>query len=407
MNAKNQISVIGLGHVGLPTAILLANGGYKVHGVDINKSLIADLQKNKTKINEKDFLRLFLSKKVKKNLNFRHSVHESDTYLIAVPTPIKPKSKKADLSMVINAVHNISLHLKEDDLIIIESTSPIGIVELIQKFILQKRKDLFYKSKPLFHIAYCPERVLPGNLVHELENNSRVIGGNTDIASNKAKKIYESFCKGEIILAESKVAEAVKLLENSYRDINIAFANEMSLLLDSHKIDSRKTFHLANMHPRVNILSSGIGVGGHCIPIDPYFLIESSDFSSILKTARKINDSMPVKTSQKIRKFINKNKLNSITILGLSYKPDISDFRESPAIEVVKLLSKSQSKFKTNLKISVYDPFQTTEMKSLLPKGIKILKDLKAMKGNNAIILVNHSIFESMKDLSCRLINID
>jgi UDP-N-acetyl-D-mannosaminuronic acid dehydrogenase len=161
------------------------------------------------------------------------------------------------------------------------------------------------------------------------------------------------------------------------------------------------------MHPRVNILSSGIGVGGHCIPIDPYFLIESSDFSSILKTARKINDSMPVKTSQKIRKFINKNKLNSITILGLSYKPDISDFRESPAIEVVKLLSKSQSKFKTNLKISVYDPFQTTEMKSLLPKGIKILKDLKAMKGNNAIILVNHSIFESMKDLSCRLINID
>lgn len=392
-NKKLSVSVIGLGHVGLPTAVLLANAGMNVYGMDKNKQYIDLLKSQKTLITEEDFLKMFKKVIKSKKLQFDHKIRSADSYIIAVPTPIYKISKKSNLSMVEDAILNVASLLKPKDLIIIESTSPIGITKNAVKIIKKLRSDLFVSNKPLFSIAYCPERVLPGNLIHELKNNDRVIGGYDKTSSEKAKKLYKNFCVGALKITESKVAEAVKLIENSYRDVNLAYANEMNFLLSDHEIDSKKVFQLANNHPRVNVLNSGVGVGGHCIPIDPYFLIESSSKnSSILLLARSINDATPKRVSKEIRQELKFHSFKKICFIGLTYKPNINDFRESPSIEFLK-------HFKTESfqKLSVYDPFFQRKQKLLIPKKFQILqKPPQPSQFDCLVVLVNHNSFKEI-----------
>lgn len=392
-NKKLSVSVIGLGHVGLPTAVLLANAGMNVYGMDKNKQYVDLLKSQKTLITEKDFLKMFKKVIESKKLQFDHRIRPADFYIIAVPTPIYKISKKSNLSMVEDAILNVASLLKPKDLIIIESTSPIGITKNAVKIIKKLRSDLFNSNKPLFSIAYCPERVLPGNLIHELKNNDRVIGGYDKTSSEKAKNLYKNFCLGALKITESKVAEAVKLIENSYRDVNLAYANEMNFLLSDHGIDSKKVFQLANNHPRVNVLNSGVGVGGHCIPIDPYFLIESSSKnSSILSLARSINDATPKRVSKAIRQELKFNSFQKICFIGLTYKPNINDFRESPSIELLK-----HFKIEGFQRLSVYDPFFQRRQKLPIPNQFQVLqKPPQPSQFDCLVILVNHNLFKEI-----------
>jgi UDP-N-acetyl-D-mannosaminuronic acid dehydrogenase len=387
----STISVIGLGHVGLPTAVLLADSGFCVFGMDVNREYVRSLVDQKTKISEKDFLKKFKKVTNAQSLQFFNSVQKAQAYIIAVPTPIHKSSNGADLSMVENAIHNIALNMEAGSLIIIESTSPIGVTAHAIDMISVMRPDLVKDGKPLFKIAYCPERVLPGNLIKELTLNDRVIGGYDDKSTKLAQSIYASFCKGKLMATSSKVAEAVKLVENSFRDVNLAFANEIDLLLGEKSISSKEVYDLANHHPRVNILNSGVGVGGHCIPIDPYFLIESSKaHSSILSLSRIINDSIPSKRADQIYKILKQKQHKKICFLGLTYKPDVHDFRESPALELLSKFTKKRS-----LNISVYDPFLNSKNSSFLHSRFTLLEKAPSSKSFDCIIvLVDHSDFQ-------------
>lgn len=332
-----KICVIGLGYVGLPTAILLAEN-FKVIGIDINKDVVNAVSAGKLHFKE-DGLEEKLKSVVKnKNLFASLEAAEADFFLITVPTPIT-KSNEPDMSFVFNAVEKILPFLKKGNTIIIESTSPVGATESIAKLISEKRKDLNItkdNSSDIF-FAYSPERILPGQIIHELENNNRTVGlynGENRIA--EIKEIYNSFCKGTITFTDDKTAEMSKLVENSFRDVQIAFANEISFLAEVNNVNVHELINLVNQHPRVNVLNPGTGVGGHCIPIDPYFLTYNNPNLKLLKTAREINENRPIYIVEKIKTLLGNKK--KIGILGLSYKKDVDDFRTTPAEIIIKLL---------------------------------------------------------------------
>jgi UDP-N-acetyl-D-mannosaminuronic acid dehydrogenase len=328
----NQICVMGLGNIGLPTACVFATLGYRVLGVDIDEKVV-DRVRSANLIFSEPKLKDLLKKAIESgNLKVSTKAFPSDVYIIAVPTLIS-KNNQPDISCVNAAIDAISPHLRSNDLVLIESTCPIGTTKAVAK----KLKGIC----PLVHVSYCPERVFPGNILYELIHNDRIVGGVDKASTLHAETFYRSFVKGDVIVTDSVTAEATKLAENSYRDINIAYANELSMISDKIGIDVKELICLSNKHPRVQILDPGVGVGGHCIAIDPWFLISSApDIAILTFKAREINIRKTSWVIQKVRNAIKKNNAEKVACLGLTYKPNVSDVRESPALNIVQTLKK-------------------------------------------------------------------
>lgn len=330
--SQPKVVTIGLGYIGLPTSALIANNNISVHGVDINQKVVDTINAGKIHIVEPS-LDVAVSKAVQQGfLKADVKPVVADTYLIVVPTPFKAKNEP-DISFVQAATKSILPLLKEGDLYIIESTSPIGTTEKMLHYIYNERPEL----KDKIHIAYCPERVLPGNVMHELVHNDRVIGGVNKASTQKAIAFYSQFVKGKLHPTNARTAEMCKLVENSSRDVQIAFANELSLICAKADINVWELIKLANKHPRVNILQPGCGVGGHCIAVDPYFIVADYPMESkIIASAREINNyksfwcAEQVKTA-KLEFQLKKGRKASVAIMGLAFKPNIDDLRESPA----------------------------------------------------------------------------
>eukprot|EP01089_Gocevia_fonbrunei_P013340 TRINITY_DN3405_c0_g1_i2.p1 TRINITY_DN3405_c0_g1~~TRINITY_DN3405_c0_g1_i2.p1 ORF type:complete len:401 (+),score=75.92 TRINITY_DN3405_c0_g1_i2:1205-2407(+) len=327
-----NVVTIGLGYIGLPTSALIAQNGINVHGVDINQKVVDTINAGKIHIVEPD-LDKAVAEAVKKGFLSAGTVAvEADTYLIVVPTPFKGKNEP-DISFVQAATKGVLPLLKEGDMFIIESTSPVGTTEKMMQLIYTDRPEL----KDKLHIAYCPERVLPGNVMHELVHNDRVIGGVDEKSTEKAMDFYRQFVVGELHATDARTAEMCKLVENSSRDVQIAFANELSLICDKADINVWDLITLANKHPRVNILQPGCGVGGHCIAVDPYFIVADYPLESqIIGKAREINNYKSFWCAEKVKtaklEFQMKHgKAPSVAIMGLAFKPNIDDLRESPA----------------------------------------------------------------------------
>lgn len=343
---NNYISVIGIGYIGLPLSLFLAKAGFKVLGVDTDQNKVSNLKNGIINI-EDEINDMFSDPVVKNNFLPSTTLEESDVYIICVPTPIK--NEKADLSYLKVAVESILPYLQKGNMVIIESTIPPNTCNNIIKPLISDFTG--FKIPEEFGIVHCPERVIPGNLAEEFPQNARIIGGMSEKWTNKAAQIYGKFVTGEITKTDTITAELVKLVENAYRDVNIAFANQIKIISDQLDVNINELINLANLHPRVNVLKPGIGVGGHCIPVDPKFLIEQfPNDTPLLIAARSINDSMINKTSEYIIKQFQKLP-EQLTIIGKSYKQNVMDDRESPALKIVDIL---QSK---NIKIKLYDPF--------------------------------------------------
>lgn len=334
-----KISFVGLGYIGLPTATVVANNGYKVFGIDVNQDLVNDINSKKIDIVEPGLKEQLTE--VIDNGNFKAftKIQASDVYLIVVPTPFKDDFLP-DLKYVKAAIKSIIPVLKKEDIVIIESTCPVGTTEQMMEYIYEERPDL----KDQIYLAYCPERVLPGNVLFELVHNDRVIGGVNPESTKKAIEFYRLFVRGELHQTNARTAEMCKLTENASRDAQIAFANELSIICDKTNINIYELIELANKHPRVNLLQPGTGVGGHCIAVDPYFIVSAFPEESILiKTSRTINDN---KTQWCLQKIIDETYLfekenghkPSIALMGLAFKPDIDDLRQSPALSIVNAL---------------------------------------------------------------------
>lgn len=327
-----KVVMIGLGYIGLPTAALIANNNIHVHGVDINPHVVETINAGKIHIIEPSLDKAVANAVANGYLKAATTPVEANTYLIVVPTPFKAKNEP-DISFVEAATKSIIPLLKENDLYVIESTSPIGTTEKMMQLIYYERPEL----KGKLHIAYCPERVLPGNVMHELVNNDRVIGGIDEKATQKAIDFYSQFVNGELHPTNARTAEMCKLTENSSRDVQIAFANELSLICDKADINVWELIRLANKHPRVNILQPGCGVGGHCIAVDPYFIVADYPMESqIIAKAREINNYKSFWCAEKVKNAklefqLKHGRKASVAIMGLAFKPNIDDLRESPA----------------------------------------------------------------------------
>lgn len=323
---------IGLGYIGLPTAIITAKSGIDVIGVDIDKNVVESVNRGNLHIVENGLEELLTEVVSNKTLRASTTAEPSDAYFIVVPTPFKD-NHQPDISYVKAATLSIIPLLKENDLFVIESTSPVGTTEQMANLIFNKRPEL----KGKIHIAYCPERVLPGNIIYELVHNDRVIGGIDDASTVKAKEFYGKFVKGELHSTNARTAEMCKLTENSSRDVQIAFANELSLICDKAGINVWELINLANKHPRVNILQPGSGVGGHCIAVDPYFI--SSNYpteAKLISKAREVNNYKAIWCAEKTRNTIQLFEIENqrkptVALMGLAFKPNIDDLRESPA----------------------------------------------------------------------------
>lgn len=339
-----EVVMIGLGYIGLPTAALIASNNVKVHGVDINPMVVETINRGDIHIVE-PALDIAVASAVKNGYLKAATIPvEANTYIIVVPTPFKGKNEP-DISFVEEATKAVIPLLKNGDLYIIESTSPIGTTEKMMDLIDSLRPEL----KDKIHIAYCPERVLPGNVMHELVHNDRVIGGVNAASTQKAIVFYDKYVKGELHATNAKTAEMCKLVENSSRDVQIAFANELSLICDKAGINVWELISLANKHPRVNILQPGCGVGGHCIAVDPYFIV--SDYpmeSKIIGTAREVNNYKSFWCAEKIQteklKFeLEHGRKPKVALMGLAFKPNIDDLRESPAKYIVQKVLQNDS----------------------------------------------------------------
>lgn len=333
-----KIIVMGLGYIGLPTASMLATKGHQVLGVDVNQKAVETINSGRIHIVEPDLDILVRSAVNSGNLRAATVPEEGDTFILAVPTPFKEMDgnpKSPDLHYIEEATRAIAPCLCEDNLVILESTSPVGTTEVVERILKEMRPDLAGK----IHVAHCPERVLPGHILRELVDNDRIIGGTTKAAVAKAKALYKTFCNGAILETDSRTAELTKLVENSFRDVNIAFANELSIICARLGINVWETIALANRHPRVNILQPGPGVGGHCIAVDPWFIVASApEEARLIRTAREVNDSKPQWVINKVRAKAERFRDPVIGCLGIAFKANIDDMRESPAMDIVQQL---------------------------------------------------------------------
>lgn len=369
-----KICVLGLGYIGLPTALLFAQK-YEVIGVDVNKEVVDKLNNGEIPFDEPGLNDLF--EKTKNNFSARTEVEASDVFLIAVPTPLEKSVKVADLRYIQSAAKMIYPHLKKEDLVILESTVPPRTSERLVMPILERSE----KKSGEFSFVHCPERAIPGNTIYEMIHNDRIIGGFDKKSVERARELYSSFVKGNLYLTDVRTAELVKLMENSYRDINIALANEFAQIAEECKINIWETIALANKHPRVNILKPGPGVGGHCISIDPWFLTESTTKCRMVSLAREINDSMPNYVLKIVRELLENVREPTITVLGIAYKGDVDDTRETPALKFIKLAENE------GYNVKVHDPY-------VKDFEYKIFDLEDAVKDSDCIVLItDHTVY--------------
>jgi UDP-N-acetyl-D-mannosaminuronic acid dehydrogenase len=390
-----KISVIGLGYVGLPTAAIIANRGVSVAGVDVNKKTVEIINKGNIHIVEPDLDILVHSAVASGNLYAATHPEPADAFIIAVPTPFKTDNKP-DLTFLEQASKALAPVLEKGNLVVLESTSPVGTTQQIATWLAEARPDLSFPTEdnnnPDICVAHSPERVLPGRVLIELVNNDRVIGGITETCSKRARDLYSLFVNGTCHLTNARTAELVKLAENAYRDTNIAFANEMSLVCNKLSVDVWNMIELANLHPRVDILKPGPGVGGHCIAVDPWFIVDSApELTPLIQATRRVNDSKP---NWVIEQAIGATEPTSaIACLGLAYKADIDDLRESPAMIIVENLAKLHPG-----EILVVEP-NIAE----LPSSLKLHKNTKyceyeraVQQADTVIVLTDHKEFKDI-----------
>ncbi|MEN6572675.1 MAG: nucleotide sugar dehydrogenase [Anaerolineaceae bacterium] len=381
----NTICVIGLGYIGLPTASTFATHGLRVHGVDSNPAVVKSLQHGQVHIFEPGLQEVVTRAIQSGNLQIFDAPSAADAFIIAVPTPFYGE-KKADMSFVTAAAESIVPVLREGNLVVLESTSPPQttrnlVLPILERSGLKAGKD--------FLLAYSPERVLPGQIMRELIENARVIGGINQASAEAGRDLYATFVRGEIVMTDSTTSEMVKLMENTYRDINIAAANEFSRLADRFGVDVWEAIQIANRHPRVKILNPGPGVGGHCISVDPWFFVESApDITPLILTARKVNDSQPEFTTRLIEKALHETNGKKAACLGLAYKPDVDDLRESPAVDVVKLLAAK------GVEVSYFEPFKPDFVIEGARRGNSLAEAVK--NADVVVLLVGHSQFKSL-----------
>jgi UDP-N-acetyl-D-mannosaminuronic acid dehydrogenase len=366
---------------------MLATKGHQVLGVDVNAKAVDTINSGRIHIIEPDLDILVRSAVNSGNLKASLTPEEGDTFIIAVPTPFKEfngNPKAPDLSYVESATRAIVPFLREGNLVILESTSPVGTTEFIYNTIVELRPELAGK----IHCAHCPERVLPGHILRELVDNDRIVGGMTKAANEQAKELYKSFCNGAILLTDSKTAELSKLVENSFRDVNIAFANELSVICDHLGINVWETIALANRHPRVNILQPGPGVGGHCIAVDPWFIVSSApEQARLIRAAREVNDAKPHWVIDKVKAKAERFKNPVIGCLGLTFKANIDDMRESPSFDIVQdLIAENMGK------VMACDPNVHADKVSFPLHDLKtVLKEADIL-----LLLVDHTEFKEI-----------
>lgn len=336
-NQEKSICVIGLGYIGLPTASLLGTKGYSVYGVDTSTAVVDTINEGRIHIVEPDLDVLVKSAVQSGNLSTGTEPREADVFILAVPTPFK-EGNTPDLSCVEAATRMIAPYVKKGNLVILESTSPVGTTDgVVARILADSGHDI---DKDVY-IAHCPERVLPGRILIELVENDRIVGGINEVSTEQATDFYSEFVRGEILSTDSRTAEMAKLTENSFRDVNIAFANELSMICDQEGINVWELIKLANRHPRVNILQPGPGVGGHCIAVDPWFIVSRSpQLARVIRVAREVNDAKPDWVLDKVRNTAARFKNPVIGCLGLAFKADVDDLRESPAVGIVRALQK-------------------------------------------------------------------
>ncbi len=395
--AFNKVSVIGLGYIGLPTAAVIASRGVEVVGVDVSQHAVDTINQGKIHIVEPDLDMLVQSAVTTGKLRATTEPEPADVFLIAVPTPFSD-GHKPDVSFIEAAVKKMAPVLEKGNLVILESTSPVGTTEKISQWLSEIRADLSFphqsREQADIQIAHCPERVLPGYVIQELVTNDRVIGGLTPYCAEKAKTLYQLFVKADCIITDANTAEMAKLTENSFRDVNIAFANELSMICDKLNINVWELIKLANRHPRVNILNPGAGVGGHCIAVDPWFIVDSApDQARLIRTAREVNDSKPEFVINKIRKVAEAFKQPKIALLGLAFKADIDDLRESPAVSIAeKVINESLGE------VLIVEPHIKELPDKLQANHVKLVNLTDGISAANIIVsLTDHSVFKQVK----------
>lgn len=395
-----NICVIGLGYIGLPTAATFAAHGAKVTGVDVNRHAVNMINQGKVHIIEPDLDALVRNVVEKGNLTATETPVSADAFIVAVPTPFK-ENHEPDLKYIEAASKALAPFLKPGNLVILESTSPVGATEQMSAWLSESRPDLSFPQdfgeQSDIMIAHCPERVLPGKVLQELISNDRIVGGMTPRCAEAACDLYNIFVQGDCLTTNARTAEMCKLTENSFRDVNIAFANELSMISNTLDINVWELISLANHHPRVNILQPGPGVGGHCIAVDPWFIVASSpNEARLIRAAREINDDKPdwviAKVNEKVIDFLRDNPektIKDITIAcyGLAFKPDIDDLRESPALSITQKLANQ------GFNILAIEP-NISRLPNHLPKNIKLAQLGQSINADIHLILVNHQQFK-------------
>ncbi|MCU1576638.1 MAG: UDP-N-acetyl-D-mannosamine dehydrogenase [Leifsonia sp.] len=393
-----RVAIIGLGYIGLPTAVALATRGIEVIGVDINENTVKAVSEGHVPFVEPD-LAIAVSGAVSVGrLTATTEVPEADAFIIAVPTPFQD-DHTADLSYIEAAVAQVAPKLRGGELVVLESTSPPGTTEQVSKWLAGHRPDLTFPHEPEglpdVYVAHCPERVLPGRIMIEIVTNDRVIGGVTRRCAEKAASLYRVFTQGAILTTDAASAEMAKLVENAYRDVNIAFANELSLIGERLKLDTWEIIRLANHHPRVNILTPGPGVGGHCIAVDPWFIVGAApDLARLVRTAREVNDSKPLHVARQVIERASRFRNPTVVCLGLTFKANVDDMRESPAVDVVVAIADAEP----DLDIRVVEPFTHA-----LPPELDGRPNVRMQSASDAIdeadivvLLVDHEQFKTI-----------
>ncbi|NOH80428.1 UDP-N-acetyl-D-mannosamine dehydrogenase [Vibrio sp. RE86] len=401
------VSVFGLGYIGLPTAAVIASRGINVVGVDVNQHAVDTINAGDIHIVEPDLDIAVRSAVNVGKLRATTVAENADAFMVAVPTPFKGEDHEPDLSYIESAAKAIAPVLEKGNLVILESTSPVGATEKLAEWLSEARPDLSFPQdmgdNADIKVAHCPERVLPGYVMQELISNDRVIGGMSTACAKRAQELYETFVRGECIITTARTAEMAKLTENSFRDVNIAFANELSVICDKLKINVWELIKLSNRHPRVNILNPGPGVGGHCIAVDPWFIVNSCpDEAKLIEQARLVNDGKPHYVVDQVAKAADEFKRPVIACLGLAFKADIDDLRESPAVQIVEALEQRDVG-----QLICVEPNIEQLPNSLKEKGVSLESYEQAIeRANVVVVLVDHKQFKvaDKRDLAQKVV---
>ena len=395
-DVKPDVCVVGLGYIGLPTAAVVARAGCKVHGVDVTQSVVDTINRGEIHIEEVDLDGLVHGVVARGLLKASTEMAPADVFIIAVPTPFDA-NHAPDISYVLAAGEAVARVLKPGDCVILESTSPVGTTEALRDLIAARRPDLkcpgLTAETPDVSIAYCPERVLPGKILEELTNNDRSIGGITPRCARKALAFYKRFVRGTCVTTDARSAEMTKLVENAYRDVNIAFANELSIVADKMGLDVWEVIRLANRHPRVNILQPGPGVGGHCIAVDPWFIVHGApEETPLIRTARGVNDGKIHHVIARAERLIEAHPGQAVACLGLAFKANIDDFRESPARAVAARLARRFGE-----RIKVVEPYAAELPREFEGTAAELIDIDTALESCGVlIVLVDHDAFKAV-----------